>query len=233
MLGGLAPSLVERLPEPQPEPDRPAPATAQGDLRRDRRADRASGCARRSGPPCSRAMFGAVLGWDWPLVYLVPLTPLAVVLSVIDWRTKLLPTRLIVPAYLFLLPVLVALGADHPGLVGAGAGAGGRDRGAWLLLAVLAVPAQRDGLRRRPARRPDRAGARVPGLGRAAGRRLRRVPARGGDRRCARGGEGAGPQELSRSGRSCWWAPRWACCSDRGWGRSRRTESRLRGAAGA
>ena len=51
-----------------------------------------------------------MLGWDWPLVYLVPLTPLAVVLSVIDWRTKLLPTRLIVPAYLFLLPVLVVLG---------------------------------------------------------------------------------------------------------------------------
>ena len=76
------------------------------------------------------ALFGAVLGWDWPLVYLVPLTPLAVVLSVIDWRTKLLPTRLIVPAYLFLLPVLVALGLITGDWSALGLALGGRDRGA-------------------------------------------------------------------------------------------------------
>ena len=109
VLGGLAPSLVERLPEPQPDPDPPAPAKPK---------ETYAAIAARPGFRVRTAiwstlfagMFGAVLGWDWPLVYLVPLTPLAVVLSVIDWRTKLLPTRLLVPAYLFLLPVLVVLG---------------------------------------------------------------------------------------------------------------------------
>ncbi len=109
VLGGLAPSLVARLPEPQPDPDRPAPAKPK---------EAYAAIAARPGfrvrtaiwSAVFAALFGAVLGWDWALVYLVPLTPLAVVLSVVDWRTKLLPTRLLVPAYLFLLPVLVLLG---------------------------------------------------------------------------------------------------------------------------
>jgi leader peptidase (prepilin peptidase)/N-methyltransferase len=109
VLGGLAPSLVARLPEPQPDPDRPAPAKPK---------EAYAAIAARPGfrvrtaiwSAVFAALFGAVLGWDLALVYLLPLTPLAVVLSVIDWRTKLLPTRLLVPAYLFLLPVLVVLG---------------------------------------------------------------------------------------------------------------------------
>jgi leader peptidase (prepilin peptidase)/N-methyltransferase len=109
VLGGLAPLLVARLPEPEPDPDRPAPATPKEPY---------AAIAARPGfrlrtaiwSAVFAALFGAVLGWDWALLYLVPLTPLAVVLSVVDWRTKLLPTRLIVPAYLFLLPVLVVLG---------------------------------------------------------------------------------------------------------------------------
>ena len=182
VLGGLAPSLVERLPEPQPDPDRPAPAKPK---------ETYAAIAARPGFRVRTAiwsavfagLFGAVLGWDWPLVYLVPLTPLAVVLSVIDWRTKLLPTRLIVPAYLFLLPVLVVLGLitrDWSAL-GLALGAGSR---CGASTGCSGVHAQRDGLRRRPARRPARAGARAPGLGRAAGRCVRRVPARGADRRC-------------------------------------------------
>src|SRR4051812_1271600 len=109
VLGGLAPFLVARLPEPQPDPDRPAPAKPK---------EAYAAIAARPGfrvrtaiwSAAFAALFGAVLGWDWALVYLVPLTPLAVVLAVVDWRTKLLPTRLIVPTYLFLLPVLVVLG---------------------------------------------------------------------------------------------------------------------------
>jgi leader peptidase (prepilin peptidase)/N-methyltransferase len=109
VLGVLAPLLVARLPEPEPDPDRPAPATPKEPY---------AAIAARPGfrlrtaiwSAVFAALFGAVLGWDWALLYLVPLTPLAVVLSVVDWRTKLLPTRLIVPAYLFLLPVLVVLG---------------------------------------------------------------------------------------------------------------------------
>jgi len=134
VLGGLAPSLVERLPEPQPDPDRPAPAKPK---------ETYVAIAGRPGFRVRTAiwsavfagLFGAVLGWDWPLVYLVPLTPLAVVLSVIDWRTKLLPTRLIVPAYLLLLPVLVVLALitrDWSAL-GLGLGAGIAVRGFYWL----------------------------------------------------------------------------------------------------
>ena len=109
VLGWVAPSLVARLPEPEPDPDRPAPATPKEPY---------AAIAARPGfrgrtaiwSAVFAALVGAVLGWDWALLYLVPLTPVAVVLSVVDWRTKLLPTRLIVPAYLFLLPVLVVLG---------------------------------------------------------------------------------------------------------------------------
>lgn len=48
---------------------------------------------------------GGVLGWVWPLVYVVPFVPFGVALGVIDARTKLLPTWLLAPAY----PVLIVL----------------------------------------------------------------------------------------------------------------------------
>ena len=43
------------------------------------------------------ALVGAAVGWQWALVVLVPLVPLSVALAVIDWRTRLLPTRLVLP----------------------------------------------------------------------------------------------------------------------------------------
>jgi leader peptidase (prepilin peptidase)/N-methyltransferase len=45
------------------------------------------------------ALVGWALGWHWALVLWVPLVPLYLALAVIDWRTKLLPTHLIRPAY--------------------------------------------------------------------------------------------------------------------------------------
>jgi shikimate dehydrogenase len=96
---------------------RPGPSRsgeAQGGLRRDRSRSRLPGPHRRSGRRCSRPCSARCWDGTGALVYLVPLTPLAVVLSVIDWRTKLLPTRLLVPAYLFLLPVLARARAGHP-----------------------------------------------------------------------------------------------------------------------
>ncbi|RLV50203.1 prepilin peptidase [Nocardioides mangrovicus] len=50
-------------------------------------------------------LFGAVLGFDWALLFLVPFVPLGVALGYIDWHTRLLPTWLIAPAY----PALVVL----------------------------------------------------------------------------------------------------------------------------
>ena len=48
-------------------------------------------------------LIGAQLGWSWPLVYLVPLVPIGVALAVIDWRTLLLPTKVIRPTFLLVV----------------------------------------------------------------------------------------------------------------------------------
>ncbi|MEP6814985.1 MAG: prepilin peptidase, partial [Marmoricola sp.] len=56
-------------------------------------------------------VLGAVLGWVWPLVYLVPFVPLGVALAVIDWRTRLLPTWLLAPTYPVLIVLVVLCGA--------------------------------------------------------------------------------------------------------------------------
>ncbi len=56
------------------------------------------------------AAFGLALGWTGALLYLVPLVPIGVALMVIDWRTTLLPTRILHPTYA-LLAVLIPLAA--------------------------------------------------------------------------------------------------------------------------
>jgi leader peptidase (prepilin peptidase)/N-methyltransferase len=75
------------------------------------------------------AMFGLALGWTGALVYLVPLVPIGVVLTVIDWRTTLLPTRVLHPTYLLialLVPLAALLDRDLDSLYRAGWG--------WLVL---------------------------------------------------------------------------------------------------
>jgi leader peptidase (prepilin peptidase)/N-methyltransferase len=42
---------------------------------------------------------GLALGWDWSLLFLVPLIPIGVALAYIDWYTRLLPADLVRPAY--------------------------------------------------------------------------------------------------------------------------------------
>jgi leader peptidase (prepilin peptidase) / N-methyltransferase len=56
------------------------------------------------------AVVGYAVGWTWALVLLVPCVPVAVALSVVDWRTRLLPTAVIRPAALGVL-ALVVVGA--------------------------------------------------------------------------------------------------------------------------
>jgi leader peptidase (prepilin peptidase)/N-methyltransferase len=56
------------------------------------------------------AAIGLALGWTGALLYLAPLAPVGVVLLVIDWRTTLLPTRIIHPTYV-VLAVLIPLAA--------------------------------------------------------------------------------------------------------------------------
>lgn len=114
--GWFVPRLVAVVPEPVPDPEVPPQVEAGAEVQplqpgaaKERYADiaRTPGLAVRSAAASAAVggVFGGVLGWAWPLVYLVPFVPLGVALAVIDWRTRLLPTWLIAPAY----PVLVVL----------------------------------------------------------------------------------------------------------------------------
>ena len=125
-VGGLVSPLIARLPEPEPaqpdETDRGEADTELGDglpeaaapaAPKELYADIASrpGLAWQTAVGCgvTAGLVGLALGWDLALVVLLPLVPVCVALAVIDWRTKLLPTRLIAPAYaLTVVTVLVA-----------------------------------------------------------------------------------------------------------------------------
>jgi leader peptidase (prepilin peptidase)/N-methyltransferase len=97
LAGGLtAPWVVRRVPEPdEPDEDKETYAAIAD---RPRLGVEVGLIALLGG-----ALVGAELGWDWPLVYLVPLAPLTVILAWIDWRTLLLPKRLVWPAYAVVL----------------------------------------------------------------------------------------------------------------------------------
>jgi leader peptidase (prepilin peptidase) / N-methyltransferase len=56
------------------------------------------------------ALVGLATGWDWPLVWLVPLVPVAVALSYVDWHTRLLPRVVVLPATLAAAVAVVAVG---------------------------------------------------------------------------------------------------------------------------
>jgi leader peptidase (prepilin peptidase)/N-methyltransferase len=44
-------------------------------------------------------VLAASVGWSWSLLFLLPLAPIGVTLALVDWRTTLLPTRVIAPTY--------------------------------------------------------------------------------------------------------------------------------------
>jgi leader peptidase (prepilin peptidase) / N-methyltransferase len=102
--GWFVPALIGRLPEPAPDPE---PETEPQEPKKPEEpkepyADIAAirGLAWKSAlaSTACAALVGAAVGWQWALVILVPLVPLSVALAVVDWRTRLLPTRLVLPA---------------------------------------------------------------------------------------------------------------------------------------
>ena len=106
-LGGLlVPMLIASVPEPEAKDDDEPPKMLYEDI-----AARA-GLAWRSAllTAVSGGLLGAATGLDWPLLWLVPLTPVAVALSVIDWHTRLLPRRIVVPATLAAIAVVTVVG---------------------------------------------------------------------------------------------------------------------------
>lgn len=125
--GALVPRLIARVPEPALDP---APETVPGHMRaapdeadfarplddpKEPYADVAAlpglwwRAALASG--AAAAAMGARIGWHPILLLLVFLTPVCVALSVVDWRTRYLPTALIAPSYAVavLLAVLASL----------------------------------------------------------------------------------------------------------------------------
>lgn len=116
-LGGLlVPSLIARLPEPAP-PKEPV----EGEPPKMPYTEMAArpGLALRSAllSAAAGAVVGAVTGLDWSLLWLVPLVPVGVALSVIDWHTRLLPRVIVIPATLatILLVTVVGLATDQRG----------------------------------------------------------------------------------------------------------------------
>ena len=113
-LGGLlVPRLIARVPEPAPKGTGEETAAADEPPKM-LYADIASrpGLGWRSAvvSAVAAALVGAATGLDWPLLWLVPLTPVAVALSVIDWHTRLLPRVVVVPATLAAIVVVTVVG---------------------------------------------------------------------------------------------------------------------------
>jgi leader peptidase (prepilin peptidase)/N-methyltransferase len=137
VLSGLAvPALIARIPEPEPEPapeprlesvpggsgaevDATVPAEASPpEPPKQLYAD----IARLPHLPVKTSiaaglvalLLGGVMGWDAALLPVFYLVPVGVALAVVDWRTRLLPTRLIAPSYLVVaVLVLVAFAIDR------------------------------------------------------------------------------------------------------------------------
>lgn len=108
------PALISRIPEPaSAAPDAPpryTPVAARPGL-----AWRAALVSAAAG-----GLVGASLGLVWPLLYLLPLVPVAVALGVVDLHTHLLPTRVIWPtlgATALLAVVAALLDGDGDALV--------------------------------------------------------------------------------------------------------------------
>jgi leader peptidase (prepilin peptidase) / N-methyltransferase len=125
----------QREPEPQPEPE-PEPAKelyADIAMRRGLRWKSSLAAA------LAAALLGGRVGWSEELWFLLYLVPIGVALAVVDWRTRLLPTKLIAPTYgIVIALVLLSAWQDHDAhsLVTAGWGwlVGG---GTFLLLWLI------------------------------------------------------------------------------------------------
>ncbi len=130
--GVLVPALIRSIPEPALQPDSPdSPAVGPGStsVAKVPYAVLAASPGLRWGSALVAAVAGVLigggLGWTWQVVYLIPLVPIGVALGFIDLRTRLLPTKVILPSYALVIGgvLLCALvTGDLDDLVRAGAG---------------------------------------------------------------------------------------------------------------
>ncbi|WP_340540063.1 A24 family peptidase [Nocardioides sp. GXZ039] len=112
--GYLSPQLVRRLPEPEPRPEEELSEAERAEGPKER-YDVLAGLgwfapSAMLASAAAGALVGWSVGWSWLLVGLVPLVPVVVALSLIDLRTRLLPSRIVLPTTAVML-VLVVLHA--------------------------------------------------------------------------------------------------------------------------
>ena len=146
-LAGLGvPALIARIPEPVPEPEPadsvpadsvpvdsgPVGPTTAGPATSPVRPPKEPYAAIAASPGLAwkaalgsglaAAVVGVAVGWQWVLLPLLALVPVGVALAVVDWRTRLLPTKVVLPTYALvgvLAVVAAGLGDDWASLVGA------------------------------------------------------------------------------------------------------------------
>ena len=135
LAGQLVPALIARIPEPQPDrapveeqdatggldkPDEPGKELYADIARHHRLRWRAAFAT-----AVVAGILGGSVGWSPALSFLLYLAPVGVALAVVDWHTRLLPTKVIAPSYA-VVAVLAAVSAwaegDVDALVTAGLG---------------------------------------------------------------------------------------------------------------
>jgi leader peptidase (prepilin peptidase) / N-methyltransferase len=129
LLGLLVPTLIARVPEPVPEPTEPAERLPDSDEAgsapsvdeeepKELYVDIAGLPGLRWKAALATAvtagLVGARVGWTPALTFLLYVVAVGVALAVIDWRTRLLPTKVIAPSYAVVV-VLVLLSAWSEG----------------------------------------------------------------------------------------------------------------------
>jgi leader peptidase (prepilin peptidase)/N-methyltransferase len=96
--GAGVPRMIAALPEPEPDPDENPDDFPDKVLYADVAAT--PGLVWGSAVACAVAggLIGLTLGWTWLLPALLLLVPVCCALTVVDWRTWFLPTRIVMPA---------------------------------------------------------------------------------------------------------------------------------------
>ncbi len=109
------PALIRAVPEPVPD----EPADEEGPDQDEDPKEPYADIAALPGLALRTALVSAVVGGlvagavgaTWHLVVLLPLVPIGVALGLVDWRTRLLPTRIIAPTYALVVACVLVVWA--------------------------------------------------------------------------------------------------------------------------